>query len=624
MSNVKIEDNDLRNDTGSDIRPCAVSKVDLKGRLVFVDAEVESLIGYSQDELFGRPLKEFVGEQYHDILDRLLVLHSHYETFFETTQLELLNRDEEAVPVAVIVSLNFVAGNPVNFQVIFNPIATAEPDTRQRANHDAWEKTTRLIAHSDALWDWKAHVQTLKEIANCQEIIVYRIDNEVKLILEATSADPGGGETPISLAGEPSDLHRWIARNRMEYSFVDNADIQSAMSIIRTPPNEYCSVVSDRKEHLFLIRAAYGEVDSIQSVRNGIDRLRMVLHALQHSAQARVKRADTDLNAENAVINAGDALDTVGAAYCRIGPDGAVTSINETLADMVGRPTHVNALLEELLADNHQFQADWISKSIERRDSVNIPIVTIGGHSARLQLMTSGDHYQTMIVTRGTVVGSNVATARVLKDIQQLSSTASDLADSLPDGDQKSSKNTPPAILGSLRGSLRRLDAYASLLLETSALVDPGDRPVSTDLGKAFTSIHEQISSNCPDTNLDLSFGDLATVRVRRASLIRLLERLISLMISGQSAGKVKIAVTTSIEEQVLSMRLTTRSNEDLPPILRLLGDANSAKKRARYPAHDIDCLTIELLAERLGAEIRVDDTDDKDITVELTIPVLT
>jgi PAS domain S-box-containing protein len=44
------------------VRRCAVCRVDLRGRFVYVDDKVQDLLGYSMEELFARPVVDFVLE----------------------------------------------------------------------------------------------------------------------------------------------------------------------------------------------------------------------------------------------------------------------------------------------------------------------------------------------------------------------------------------------------------------------------------------------------------------------------------------------------------------------------------------------------------------------------------
>ncbi|UCC43588.1 MAG: PAS domain-containing sensor histidine kinase [Candidatus Zixiibacteriota bacterium] len=100
---------------------CALCKIDLKGRFVYVDDLTAELLGYSKEQLFGKVLKEFLSDDDQQAINQIIDDRSHYESFFDAVRVELISHDGSLTPVSAIICLNFVAGNPVNFQIILNP-----------------------------------------------------------------------------------------------------------------------------------------------------------------------------------------------------------------------------------------------------------------------------------------------------------------------------------------------------------------------------------------------------------------------------------------------------------------------------------------------------------------------
>ena len=99
---------------------CAVCKIDLKGRFVYLDEKIESLLGYTKEELFGQSFLDFLDDSSKQLVEKLLAQRNHYETFFDTTRITAFNRSREALAMRAVVSLNFIAGNPVNYQLIID------------------------------------------------------------------------------------------------------------------------------------------------------------------------------------------------------------------------------------------------------------------------------------------------------------------------------------------------------------------------------------------------------------------------------------------------------------------------------------------------------------------------
>ena len=120
----------MPNTIGSDKRvaaPCAVFKIDLKGRFVYIDDEVEELLGATLEELFGKSINEYISSQSRQLLDALLNCHNRYESFYDSLALDVKLQDSDYHRFDAVVTLNFIGGNPVNYQVILLPLKSIQP-----------------------------------------------------------------------------------------------------------------------------------------------------------------------------------------------------------------------------------------------------------------------------------------------------------------------------------------------------------------------------------------------------------------------------------------------------------------------------------------------------------------
>ena len=68
---------------------CAVCKIDLKGRFVYIDDETEKLLGLTKEELFGRQFTDFLDQHDIDTISAILTGSNRYETFFDAAQIGL-------------------------------------------------------------------------------------------------------------------------------------------------------------------------------------------------------------------------------------------------------------------------------------------------------------------------------------------------------------------------------------------------------------------------------------------------------------------------------------------------------------------------------------------------------
>lgn len=114
---------------------CAVFKIDLKGRFVYIDDETEDLLGLSREELFGKSIYEFISDESHQMLDTVLGHHKRYESFYESMPLTIRENEGVLRRVEAVITLNFIGGNPVNYQFIL--INSQAPDLAPIVN---WER----------------------------------------------------------------------------------------------------------------------------------------------------------------------------------------------------------------------------------------------------------------------------------------------------------------------------------------------------------------------------------------------------------------------------------------------------------------------------------------------------
>jgi len=105
---------------------CAVFKIDLKGRFVYIDDDTEEFFGVDRDELFGRSIYEYLATDSHRVLDELLNRRKRYESIYEVVSLTVRAEQNAIRRFDTVVSLNFIAGNPVNYQMILIPERTVD------------------------------------------------------------------------------------------------------------------------------------------------------------------------------------------------------------------------------------------------------------------------------------------------------------------------------------------------------------------------------------------------------------------------------------------------------------------------------------------------------------------
>jgi len=156
---------------------CAVFKIDLKGRFVYIDDETEELLGFPRDELFGRSIYEFISNDSHQILDRVLARRNRYESFYESLPLRVRAADGELRQFETVISLNFIAGNPVNYQLILVPSRIEKISFVPNLEREF----LRLIDRADELTDFNVVAEHFCRVGGYAEAECYLPDEAGRL-----------------------------------------------------------------------------------------------------------------------------------------------------------------------------------------------------------------------------------------------------------------------------------------------------------------------------------------------------------------------------------------------------------------------------------------------------------
>jgi len=207
----------------SEIVRCPVFKIDLKGRFVYVDDMTERLLGRPQDMLFGRSLGNFLSEKSWSTLSAIFQRYRHYETSFEALELEFVSPDNEKQSLTAVISLNFIAGNPANYQIVLIPAAksggaSSEFPTSERLI----ARLAELVASETGNRIWKKLSELMLQLEEvCQAGFYHYHEKTLKLLSGSNKEIPG-------ITGEMSevgDTHLEVVLN--SHSFV-NAEYSPA------------------------------------------------------------------------------------------------------------------------------------------------------------------------------------------------------------------------------------------------------------------------------------------------------------------------------------------------------------------------------------------------------------
>lgn len=248
--------------TGSEVSRCAVCKIDLKGRFVYVDSYAQELLGFSDVDLFGKPLASVVEESQHPVLSRLTSTPNHYESFFESTVLTLISSSGEHIQVTVIFSLNFIAGSPANYQLIISKLSSHDtPQESIEPDHNLTGDFLQRLATISSKPDWSVLVTMLSELTSAQIVVVYSIIAKKLTPIKACSPTMTD-EDALNRVPKAKGLSKRVAFTGETYDFTNEKSVREAIEADSSAPNELIMRIDLSDSEKYLVRLIYDADDT--------------------------------------------------------------------------------------------------------------------------------------------------------------------------------------------------------------------------------------------------------------------------------------------------------------------------------------------------------------------------
>ncbi|MCK4573329.1 MAG: PAS domain-containing protein, partial [candidate division Zixibacteria bacterium] len=255
---------------------CAVCKIDLKGRLVYVDDQVEQLLGRTREDLFGKPLHDFVDRASQELINSLLERRNHYETFYDATRVTLVHSEGRFTSAMAVVSLNFIGGNPVNFQLVLNPMEREEQVTaRPNTAFDSKQFVADLIEVC-SFSRWKDFLRTLCRLEGIAQAAVYLI-RDGKLEPRSAASDDSAADFAYKAISATGKLHEEVAHTGSEYFLLDQEAVQAAVERHGAAPDEFVARLEFNENQIYLLRLLFAENTDRVRISEAVDNTRFAL-----------------------------------------------------------------------------------------------------------------------------------------------------------------------------------------------------------------------------------------------------------------------------------------------------------------------------------------------------------
>ncbi|HOP07371.1 MAG TPA: PAS domain-containing sensor histidine kinase [candidate division Zixibacteria bacterium] len=330
-------------ETGIGFTRCAVCKIDLKGRFVYIDDKIENLLECTKENLFGRSITEFLDADSQDRINQLLTQRNHYESFFDATDITLIAVGSKPIRARAVVSLNYIAGNPVNFQLVCDTAALNSESSVVCTTDTALKDFVNDLINLDGRCDLKPLTAAFRRLAGARQASVYLFDGE--------NLEPRAGATdqinaPFSFDSIPpaGPLHRQVAVSSERYDFTDQDDVRRAIELSGVAPNEFVAPLICDGHSAYLLRLLFEEETESEVACQAIGRINLGLELV-----ARLFASDDDRDGDPAVdikFTIGF-LESLGIGAVLTQRDGAVVGYNSSAARLAGS--------DELGDDYHQF-----------------------------------------------------------------------------------------------------------------------------------------------------------------------------------------------------------------------------------------------------------------------------
>lgn len=568
--------------TKTDLQPCfnrcAVSKVDLKGRFVYVDSAIESLLGFSKDELFGRPMLDFLDESSCRLLERLLSQRNHYETFFESAMLTFVNKAGDTVVAKVIASLNFAAGNPVNFQLIIDMPTNVRSVDGDRKVSFSWPEFYGKMMSFDYSSPWQGVVDLLGGSGFADTVIVYQFEEDA--FSPVAAAGRGGAEADIKSLPSISDLHRRLNESGAEYSCLNEEHVREAVESIGQAPDEFVVHFIAEDKSSFILRLIFAEALSEQQASLSVEQARLLLDHIKWRANALSgARSDDPLHTLQFTVGF---LDSIGIGAALTDADGVLTGFNPKMAELLKSKT-VSGSYRDLFRRLSEFNPPEVESAV-----LNYMATPLDGDNPAnlvVQIALADDVIATLTVIRLSFEAKNFSACLIVQPLPDKSGERplslfgdaelsclvkltrtqlgqinrssqklkGDLAGRSNRGPERSASNLARDIT-----SLDRIQSELDRALEYTSNPETFS-PV--DLSSLIHGILIELNSDGPELNLVCKCEGLPTVLLMRDQTALIFRHLLSAITTLAAKEELSLVITAQADTEVCRIRIVEDQN---------------------------------------------------------------
>jgi hypothetical protein len=214
------------------IKRCAIFKIDLKGRFVYVDTMTEQFLQYPMERLFGRNIKTVLAEESYATILAIFRGERHYETSFQAVNLDFIDADNNKHSFGAIITLNFIAGNPANYQVVLIPnYGFAELLQNCFEHDDVTELLLSFIADIDSSILWGKLTDIFLNWPEIWQTGLYVYNQKTLGLLASSTRIPNSAEGAIDLTATDHNHLMVVLEHRRHISSLNSRSTNLALPV---------------------------------------------------------------------------------------------------------------------------------------------------------------------------------------------------------------------------------------------------------------------------------------------------------------------------------------------------------------------------------------------------------
>lgn len=548
----------------SRITRCAVCKIDRKGRFVYLDDETEKLLGLSQVELFAKPLAEFLDPADHELIDEITSQFNRYESFYDAAQVTIIDSKGGRIPAMVVVSLNFAAGNPVNYEIIINTLAPSGQTEATKAPDTAEDDFVNFLATaarpSDSLNDAKALVEALRSFTGAQSTGLFE-----------TSGD---SRQPFAISGDDPEEECLSAQNG------DDA--------VPTPVNCYKALLEITADEEYLVKMLFDEALPDDALEASLSRAEKAVNLI-----ARLLAEPNETGPEYSqadTFSLVDLLDKMRAGAVLFDAEGHRADYNEQIHRLL--PMDAVTSLEDLAAGLEKigfaaatahFEAYFkASDDLESSPNLELSALTPSGQNLHLSIFRlapgTSDRSCYGVLTQSGAAVADVKHEPLLLSRSFLKAAMERLQASISAGLTESKKlnhehhgelkKNGGFHLNCLNNHLEKSRAVLDKLSHVAGFAAKQETPKETDLDLLVDQIVQKISQTYPAIKITLNKSSLPKIEVSQNKAKEVLTNILTHMAACASGGKAGLDISATINAKECRLRIkcdgTTISQKQL------------------------------------------------------------